>query len=376
MRQKKIRLPAIEYIRGISMAGVVGIHVGSAYLTNPASNMYLTALFEIVTRFSVPIFFFISAFGMFYHLDLEAAFDYFSFLRRRLKTVLVPYLVWSVFYLWHDGIFYGVGFAEPLNFFHAIFFGTAKYQLYFMVILLWFYFLMPLWIFVVRRTDKKMLLVFFVLQTAFDYWSSYSSWLVGVTYGAENPLVRSLLMYRLNYWVLHYFFVFVLGGYLAVHSDEFFSFLRRRKKFLSLAFFLSLAAMLAHYFFLLNVTHYTQIEAVNTAHQLSPIGICYTVAASLFFFAAFTENLQPKFLNPLLSLCGRHSYFVYLAHPLAITWLTFFMERCGLIMTAKNALVFYVAVLVVTLAAAIVCRRAGNVFPPLNALTIGVWPKK
>lgn len=93
----KSRIPAIEYMRGISMLGVVGIHVGSQYLSNPLPNTALVALFEIVTRFSVPIFFFISAFGLFYHLDIEKPFDYAAFLRRRAKTVLVPYIVWSVF---------------------------------------------------------------------------------------------------------------------------------------------------------------------------------------------------------------------------------------------------------------------------------------
>ena len=58
---KKQRLSAIEYIRGISMLGVIGIHVGSQYLMNPAANIHLVAVFETVTRFAVPIFFFISA---------------------------------------------------------------------------------------------------------------------------------------------------------------------------------------------------------------------------------------------------------------------------------------------------------------------------
>ena len=68
MSIKKERVPAIEYMRGISMLGVVGIHVGSQYLmNNPTPNLQLLALYEIVTRFSVPIFFFISAFGLFYN---------------------------------------------------------------------------------------------------------------------------------------------------------------------------------------------------------------------------------------------------------------------------------------------------------------------
>ena len=102
MSIKKERVPAIEYMRGISMLGVVGIHVGSQYLmNNPTPNLQLLALYEIVTRFSVPIFFFISAFGLFYNLDLQEKFNYKNFMKRRFKTVLIPYLVWSIFYILH-----------------------------------------------------------------------------------------------------------------------------------------------------------------------------------------------------------------------------------------------------------------------------------
>ena len=103
---KKPRLAAIEYIRGISMLGVVGIHIGAAYLgqhTTPdaIANPHIVALLEIFTRFSVPIFFFISAFGLFYNLDLSQPFVYKDFLKRRYKAVVVPYVVWSLFYIVH-----------------------------------------------------------------------------------------------------------------------------------------------------------------------------------------------------------------------------------------------------------------------------------
>ena len=53
---RKPRLAAIEYIRGIAMLGVIGIHVGSVYSEIPAANIHMVALLEILTRFSVPIF--------------------------------------------------------------------------------------------------------------------------------------------------------------------------------------------------------------------------------------------------------------------------------------------------------------------------------
>ena len=56
---------SINYMRGLCMLGVIGIHVGSAALSNPTPNLALIGLLEILSRFSVPAFFFLSAFGMF-----------------------------------------------------------------------------------------------------------------------------------------------------------------------------------------------------------------------------------------------------------------------------------------------------------------------
>ena len=118
------------------------------------------------------------------------------------------------------------------------------------------------------------------------------------------------------------------------------------------------------------------MEGINTAQQLCPAGIAYTLAASLFFFAIFTIWRLPDFLRPVLSMLGRHSYFVYLAHPVAITYLGILLAKSGRIMTAPLALGFYLAVVLLTLAAAVIMRRLGERFPRLNQWTIGVYRKK
>lgn len=367
--QKKKRLPAIEYIRGISMLGVVGIHVGSQYLMNPMANVHLVALFEIATRFSVPIFFFISAFGLFYHLDPGAPFSYTDFLRRRFRTVLVPYLAWSFFYILHYTVLYRDTMLLSLRqIAKYLFFGFASYQLYFMVILLWFYLLMPLWIAVVRRMTLSRLAALLALQIAFNY---YISSLLDAS-AIANPYLRYLVENRLNYWPFPYVFIFVLGGWLALRSNEFLRFLRRRYASLSLFFFGSLAALLAYYYWCLFVRGYTPVGGVNTAHQLCPPGVVYTLAASLFFFAVFTEQRYPKGLNTIFSFLGRHSYFVYLAHPVVITYLGILVEKLGLIMTAPLAILFYLATVLLALALAVSVRRLGDRHPVINRLTIGI----
>ena len=83
------------------MLGVVGIHTGSELLSNPQANMHLFAVLEIVSRFSVPIFFFVSAFSLFRQYPLDGPFDAGRFYRRRFARVLLPYLVGSVLYMLH-----------------------------------------------------------------------------------------------------------------------------------------------------------------------------------------------------------------------------------------------------------------------------------
>ncbi len=373
MINKKPRLPAIEYIRGISMLGVVGIHTGSQYLANVAANMHLVALFEVATRFSVPIFFFISAFGMFYNLDMSKPFDYKSFLQRRMKTVLVPYVIWSLFYLIHYAVLWGdTSVLSPFYIVFSMFFGTAGYQLYFMVILLWFYLMMPIWVWLIRRMSWLALGGLLVFQIAFDYWSCFMLNSAGV----ENFFLRSFIDYRLNYWVMHYIFIFVLGGYLAVNINWFMSFLTECRGRIIGFFWLTFAGLLGYYYWLIFTKGYTPLEGINTAQQLCPAGIFYTLGASLFFFAIFTIWRLPEGLRPILSALGKHSYFVYLAHPVAITYLGLALAGTGRIMTAPIALIFYVAVVALTMAAAVAMRQLGERWPMVNQLTIGISKRK
>lgn len=375
MSIKKERIPAIEYMRGISMLGVVGIHVGSQYLmNNPTPNLQLLALYEVVTRFSVPIFFFISAFGLFYNLDLSEKFNYKVFMKRRFKTVLIPYLVWSAFYILHYTVMnHTLYLLHPLNLVGILFFGLACYQLYFMILLIWFYALMPLWIVIVKRLNIVLLVILFLVQMAIDYYSSF----IMNPYGIENPFIKAIFMYRLNYWVIHYVFIFVLGGYIAVHYTNFKIFMKEQLNKLRLFGLIGLIGLVAYYYYCIFYNGYSAEGAINTAHQLSPAGLVYTLAASLYLFAEFQYGFLSKWLTGLFSLLGKHSYFVYLAHPVAITYLALIMAKFNIVMTAVNSIFFYILTVWCTLIVAIIFRKVGNkYYPRLNALTIGVYKKK
>lgn len=369
---KKNRIAAIEYIRGISMLGVIGIHTGAQYLSNPFSNIHLIALFEIFTRFSVPIFFFVSAFGLFYHLDIKGKFSYKNFMKRRFKAVLIPYITWSMLYLLHYSLVYhDFSLWNMKILVKSLFFGLASYQLYFLVILLWFYALMPCWIFLIRHMTPLRLGILLAVQILFDYYSSFL-----ILANSPNAYLQMLLEYRLNFWVFHYLFIFILGGYAAVHSEAFNARLKKSYGAVHIFFYTSLAALLAHYYYLIYCRNYSAESAINTAHQLSPAGIFYTIGASLFFFAIFSYANIPATLHRFLSLLGKHSYFAYLFHPFVIYYLSLFVSRQRLLMTASVAIAFYCAVVLLSVFAAALARRVGEYFPRVNALLIGVYEKK
>ena len=85
---------------------------------------------------------------------------------------------------------------------------------------------------------------------------------------------------------------------------------------------------------------------------------------------------MPTSLKKLLSLLGKHSYFVYLVHPLFISYLTYALVESGLIMTAPVAVCFYASVLALSLLSAALMRWLGEKFPLVNQLTIGVYRRR
>lgn len=364
------RIHAIEYIRGISMLGVIGIHTGAYSLANPFVNIHLFAALEIFTRFSVPIFFFVSAFGLFRNQDLFAKIDYLQFMKRRLRTVFIPYIVWSFIYMIHYTWISGDSAPwRPSTLLQYLTFGLASYQLYFLVILLWFYSLMPLWRLIVRLISPKPLKylgVMLILQILFNYYSSYL-----LVPNFTNHYLNIAIQHRLSYWVFHYIFIFLLGAVCAVHYHKFLAYLEKHRRGINWSFIISLTGLLSFYYFLLYAKGYTPEQAVNTAHQLSPIGVIYTLTATLFFFNLFSYKSLSKGTSNLLSALGKHSYLVYLVHPLVMYYLIAFIAKTGKLMTAAVTIAFYLFTVWFSMLFSIMIEKISNAVPFVGTLLNG-----
>lgn len=363
-----MRNTIIDNLRGICMLGVIGIHIGSLALAPDNFTLYL--LLEILSRYSVPSFFFISGYGLACTdkgLLSGSRLNYIDFMKKRLRGAGLPYLSWSLFYMLYFWLILPPGFVSwnPLHVAYVLFFGLGCYHLYFMVILLWFYASYPLWHrllrIIIHQSIPFMLVLLFIFQLAFNWWTTHP----GLNTAGWSALAKNLFDYRLNYLPLHYLLIFISGGLAACYWQKFIALLRRYSAMVCIIFAASVAWDVQSCYEAVTVKGYTLIDLANTYHQLSPQGLCYTIGSLLFFCLALdwlerkaqSEGSLAKPFYKAISTLSTYSMLIYFVHPLLLDWLSSAYNHFGIIMTVKKVALSYVLLVLGSLALSILLTK-------------------
>ena len=364
-----MRNTIIDNLRGICMLGVIGIHIGSLALAPNNFTLYL--LLEILSRYSVPSFFFISGYGLACTdkgLLSGSRLNYIDFMKKRLRGAGLPYLSWSLFYMLYFWLILPPGFFSwnPLHVAYVLFFGLSCYHLYFMVILLWFYASYPLWRqllrIIIHKSIPFMLVLLFIFQLAFNWWTTHP----GLNTAGWSVIAKNFFDYRLNYLPLHYLLIFMSGGLAACYWEKFIALLRRYSAMVCMIFAASMAWDVQSCYEAVTVKGYTLIDLANTYHQLSPQGLCYTVGSLLFFCLALdwlerkaqSEGSLAKPFYKAISILSSYSMLIYFVHPLLLDWLSSAYNHFGIIMTVKKVALSYVLLVLGSLALSILLTKA------------------
>lgn len=364
-----MRNTIIDNLRGICMLGVIGIHIGSLALAPNNFTLYL--LLEILSRYSVPSFFFISGYGLACTdkgLLSGSRLNYIDFMKKRLRGAGLPYLSWSLFYMLYFWLILPPGFVSwnPLHVAYVLFFGLGCYHLYFMVILLWFYASYPLWRqllrIIIHKSIPFMLVLLFIFQLAFNWWTTHP----GLNTAGWSVIAKNFFDYRLNYLPLHYLLIFMSGGLAACYWEKFIALLRRYSAMVCMIFAASMTWDVQSCYEAVTVKGYTLIDLANTYHQLSPQGLCYTVGSLLFFCLALdwlerkaqSEGSLAKPFYKAISILSAYSMLIYFVHPLLLDWLSSAYNHFGIIMTVKKVALSYVLLVLGSLALSILLTKA------------------
>lgn len=352
-----MRNPVIDNLRGICMLGVIAIHIGSLALT--PNNFPLYVILEVLSRYSVPSFFFISGYGLFYQLKKHPAFSYREFIKKRFQSVGIPYISWSLLYMLYFWFILPPGYISwnPLHVGFTLFFGLGCYHLYFMVILLWFYASFPLW----RSLTAKItpgnicitLPMLFIFQLAFNYWTTHPAFDTSFW----NIMAKNFFIYRLNYLPLHYLLIFISGGLAAIYQKQFNRIISGRFKFIFLLYVASVIYVLNSCYTAFYYKHYTLIDLANTYHQLSPEGLIYTITSILFFCSLLHRIDTTSKIYKILDLFSANSLLIYLIHPFILDLLTSFYTNFGIVMTVKKVIFSYLLLITASLMFSILLTR-------------------
>jgi surface polysaccharide O-acyltransferase-like enzyme len=192
----------------IAAIAVVGIHATSTAENNFArSHDFFSLDFAGVflnqwARFSVPLFLYLSAYGLAVsekNPQQNLGLSYRVFLMKRLPTILIPYLFFSAIGLSLN--FKNLTAGVTVN---TLLTGGADYHLYFLIILLQCYLLFPLLLWLQRRAEKIFrysVLIIFLLVVLLLYKTTSERTLsyFGLTHPGWHA---SLCVYWLPYFML------------------------------------------------------------------------------------------------------------------------------------------------------------------------------
>jgi probable poly-beta-1,6-N-acetyl-D-glucosamine export protein len=212
---KQERLPQLDIFRALAILGVLHVHSSSFAAGEQALHSpyyYWLNWINIFFKFGTPSFIFLSSFVLFYNYYGRPVTRslIINFYRRRLKYILLPYLLASMGYyaltLYVNGrLTQNLG-DNLLSFSRALFSGSAYAHLYFVFISIQFYLLFPVLLKLLQSSRflvKWAVPLGFVLQWGFIFWNKYELHIV-----EKGSLAISYLAY------------YMMGAYIAIHFEK------------------------------------------------------------------------------------------------------------------------------------------------------------
>lgn len=199
------RLTGIDFLRILSMFGVILIHVTSTYIYNESHyhvlGMNPAFFLNQAARFSVPLFLLLSGFSLGIGQKQES---YPSFLKRRCSRILLPYVVWTLLYeLSNCGFDFQAWLSRlghPLWLLQEFLTGQAAPHLYFIPIIFQFYLLYPL---LLRWVDRRPLQsVTWALSVTLLFQGIYYLQSLGLIPGFQNHYLWRAFPVWIFYFVL------------------------------------------------------------------------------------------------------------------------------------------------------------------------------
>ncbi|MDB5055274.1 MAG: acyltransferase 3 [Bacilli bacterium] len=339
----KGKILEFEIFRAFAILAVVMIHAtsgGVVGLALKSKSHFLFQLLNTTAYFAVPSFIFMSGVVLFYsYYDKWRFKDILSFYVKRLKFIVIPYIVVSfLYYIFYQRLLTGTISIHPRYFLSLLPWADAGYHLYFIIIIVQFYLLFPLMMFFVKKfpqVKRHIILIGTVLFLSFYFVNKYY-------YAFPH---RSSLF-------INYLIFFCLGAAIGMNYKEAIAKIQRYQ-FAVISIFLFSGIGLLTY----NVLQDFNIKWSNYFYDF-----CFNVygAFASLFLLWLSYRIQHKFskISRQLIRLGGYSFGIYLIHPaLLSTYLHYVNPTGGVELFILNFVVSFLIAFIGALILTVIIKR-------------------
>ena len=326
----------IDIVRILTFASVIAVHTTSHTID---SGDIPLSIFLGLAHFTREVFFAITTFVLVYTFRYKPTPQRRS-LPRRFLLVGVPYVVWSTIYFVASNLHSPhADFGQSvLNYLYHLATGSAWYHLYFLLVTMQVYLLMPVILWLVRKARGHHLLLLaaafavqLVLNGLYMYWPD---------------TVAVIVPYAKEYFFSYTFFI-MLGAVAADHSPALLRWVRGHRGWIGLIT-LGAAIITVGVFF---IQMAAGMSAYHAGTPMQPIIMFWSIAVALGFLAVGTwwadRRIAGSRFAKGVDIASDRSFGIFLAHPFFIWILLWIGNDWFISVVPKPWLTLVIYVLVV-----------------------------
>jgi surface polysaccharide O-acyltransferase-like enzyme len=297
----------INSLRLIALFAVVILHTAAVPLGQyghiPLNTWLAADFYNALVRFAVPVFVMITG-----ALLLHRQYELGDFLKKRLSRVVVPFLFWSLVYVWYSWYNEELDFSKGDTWtnvklvLHQLKYGSS-YHLWYVYMLIGLYFIIPIISKFIRNATKREIEYFLAM------------WLLMM-------LLKQPFISRFDPQVdLHYFAGYigylVLGHYLTFYVTE--------RRHIARTMFIIFVVILGVVFWGTYLLYKYNTGLITLLYE--PLGPAIVLSSSaIFLMGRFSTVKVPAFITQAKNFACEYNFSIYLSHALVL----YFLEDFGI----------------------------------------------
>src|SRR5712691_2164544 len=311
----------LDLMRPVTAVTVVAVHVlaFTQFLNHTQAGVQVQNGLITSVHFTRDVFMFITALALTY-VYFGKPFSGKRFWAKRSIVVLVPYGIWSIAYTWVNTSQHSPAAFAKLALLNILT-GNASYQLYYILLTLQFYLVLPLFLLLLKHIQQhpwRALSISFALQVLVMYLD-YRYLQQGTL--ASSGVWQGVAAFQGSF-LLTYQFYFILGGLAALYLQQERAFVLRHGKWIVGGFVLALAALGVHYLLQIDVYHEAPVYASSVLQPImmfySPVVIVFLCWLACRWASRTDQQGHPKGYR-FWHILSDASFGIYLVHVFILT---------------------------------------------------------